>query len=237
MSRKLMILILAVVFSFATIPLIHAESSNTVDLEADSIEFDSAQGVFNAQGGVKLTREGAVITGDRVTYNTKSKEAVITGQVKVTRQDAVLIAAEVRSYNDNYIVATGEARLEKGDSVLTGPKIEYWSDKAYSIVTGQARLTMPDGIMTAEKIEAFNNEDRAVGSGNVHIVSDKRSLDAVAEEAVYYGAKNGQGKIILTGNARAVQEGNTLTGDSLTIYLDNKVIDAQGRTKLVITPQ
>jgi len=41
----------------------------------------------------------------------------------------------------------------------------------------------------------------------------------------------------MSGNARAVQEGNTLTGKTLTIYLDDKAMDAQGRSKLVVKPQ
>ena len=71
----------------------------------------------------------------------------------------------------------------------------------------------------------------------MHIVSDARKLDAVSDHAVYYGSKEQQGKTILTGNARAVQDGNVLTGNTLTLYMDNKVIDVQGRSKLVITPQ
>ncbi|MBP2654195.1 MAG: OstA family protein [Firmicutes bacterium] len=238
MRCKVVTLILAIVFSFTTVSVIYAATANPVDLSADTIEYDSAQGVLNAQGSVKLTRGGAVLTGSNAQYNTKSKEAVITGGVRVVREDATLIAAEVRSYNDNYLVATGGARINKGENTLTGNKIEYWVNKAYSLVTSEAVLTMPDGVMTADKVEAFHNEDRAVGSGNVHIVSNKRNLDATADEAVYYGAKKaGQDKVVLSGNAHAVQDGNTLTGNTLTVYLDNKTIDAKGRTRLVITPQ
>ncbi|MBP2646311.1 MAG: OstA family protein [Firmicutes bacterium] len=237
MRRKLAIFVVAVIFSFSVLPILHAESSDAVDLVAETIEYDSTQGLITAQGSVKLTRDGAIVTGETATYNTKSKEAYITGNVKMVRQDTTLHAAEVRSYDNNYMVATGEARLVKGDNTAEGEKIEYWTDKAYSLITGQPKLTMPDGVMTAEKIEAYHNEDKAIGSGQVHIVSDTRKLDATADQAVYYGDKQGQGKVVLTGDARAVQEGNTLTGNTLTLQFDNKTIGAEGRSKLVVTPQ
>lgn len=238
MSRKLKIFVVAILLSFGTAVAICAETDKPVELNADTIEYDSVQGIMTAQGSVRLTRDGAVLTGPSAQYNTKTKEALVTGGVKVVKEDTTLTAAEVRSYNDNYLVATGQAVLVKGDNTLAGPKIEHWTDKQYSLVTGGARLTMPDGFMTADKVEAFHNEDRAVGSGNVHIISDTRKLDATSDQAVYYGAKTGQqGKAVLTGNARAVQDGNVLTGNTLTIYLDDKAMDAQGRPKLVVKPQ
>jgi len=239
MSRRLKIFVLAILLSFGTAAAICAETPNSpVEMNADTIEYDTVQGIMNAQGSVKITRNKAVLTGPNAQYNTKTKESLMTGGVKVVREDTTLTAAEVRSYDDNYLVATGQAVLVKADSTLAGPKIEHWVDKQYSLVTGGARMTMPDGWMTANKVEAFHTEDRAVGTGEVHIVSDTRKLDATSDQAVYYGAKTGQqGKTVLTGNARAVQDGNILTGNTLTIYLDDKAMDAQGRPKLVVKPQ
>lgn len=238
MNRKLGVILVAILLSLGLITGISAQPSGAVDMTADTIEYDAKTGIMIAQGGVKIIRDKAVLTGPNAQYNTKSKEAVLTGGVKVVQEDETLTAPEVRSYNDNYLVASGGAVLTKGENALAGPKIEHWVDKQYSLVTGGSRLTMPDGVMTSDKMEAFHNEDRAVGVGNVHIVSDPRKLDATSEQAVYYGAKNnGQGKVVLSGNARAVQDGNVLTGKTLTIYLDDKAVDAQGRSKLTIQPQ
>lgn len=238
MIRKLLTVILAVAFTFGVITVIHAAASNSpVELFADTIEYDSTQGIMTAQGSVRLTRDKAVLTGPSAQYNTKTKEAVVTGGVKVVKEDTTLTAAEVRSYNENYLVATGDAVLVKGDRSVAGPKIEHWTDKQYSLVTGGSRLTMPDGYMTSDKLEYFQAEDRAVGEANVHIVSDSRNLDATSDHAVYYGSKTAQGKIVLSGKARAVQDGNILTGNTLTIYLDDKAMDAQGRPQLIVQPQ
>ncbi|MDR7866233.1 MAG: LptA/OstA family protein [Sporomusaceae bacterium] len=216
---------------------VSAPADKPVELIADTIEYDAKSGVMNAQGAVKLTRDKAVLTGANAQYNTKSKEAYVFGNVKVVREDTTLTANEVRSFEDNYLVATGNAVLIKGENTLAGPKIEHWVDRQYSLVPTAARLTMPDGWMTANRVEAFHTEDRAVADGDVHIVSDKRSLDATSDKAVYYGSKTEQGKVVMSGNARAVQEGNILTGKTLTIYLDDKAMDSQGRSKLVVKPQ
>lgn len=237
MSRNFVIIALAVILSLAAATGISAPTDKPVELTADTIDYDAKTGVMNAQGSVKLVRDKAVLTGQSAQYNTKSKESYVTGGVKVVREDTTLTAAEVRSYNDNYLVATGDAVLTKGENTVAGPKIEHWIDRQYSLVPANARMTMPDGWLTTDRLESFHGEDRAVAQGSVHIVSDKRSLDATSDQAVYYGSKTAQGKVVMTGNARAVQEGNVLTGKTLTIYLDDKAMDAQGRPQLIVKPQ
>lgn len=92
-----------------------------VEIVADTIDYDSVQGVIHAAGDVRITQGQAVITGAKAEYNTKSKEGSITGGVKAINQDATLTAAEVKSYKENtYLVASGDAVLTKGDSRLTG---------------------------------------------------------------------------------------------------------------------
>lgn len=241
MKRKLIAFAAAMMLTVSTAGLINAATPNKpVELAADTIEYDSPKGIMVAEGNVRLTQDGAVMTGAKAEYNTKSKEAYVTGGVKVIKEDATLTSAEVRAYDNNHLIATGNALLIKGDNTLAGPQIDYYSDRQYALVEGWAKLTMPDGVMTANKVEAFIDEDRMVGTGNVHIVSDTRKLDATSNTATYYGSKNKQqqGKVILNGNARAVQDGNVLTGNTLTIYLDDKAMEASGgRNKLVIQPQ
>jgi lipopolysaccharide export system protein LptA len=215
----------------------YAEQSKAFELAADVIEYDSASGMMTGTGAVKLTQGNAVLTGSNVQYNTKTKEAYITGGIRLEQDGAVMTAGEVRSYDNNQFIASGDVELVKADSILTGPQLDYYADKAYAVVNQNARLTMTEGVMTADKIEAYLNDNQVTGTGHVHLVSPARQLDATSEQAVYYGAKGQPGHVILTGNARAVQEGNVLTGSKLTIYLEDKAVNAQGRTQLVIQPQ
>lgn len=238
MKHILVRMALIVVLSCGTLAHIQAAQNNKpVELSADTIEYDSVKGVMKAHGNVRIVQEESVATGSEAEYNSKTKEAHLFGSVQAVKGDATLTADKVDSYDNTHMIATGSPVLTKGNNKLTGPKIDYYSDKQYAIVTDGATLSMPDGVMTASQIESFFQENRAVADGNVHIVSETRKLDATSDHAVYYGSKEEQGKTVLTGNARAVQEGNVLTGNTMTLYLDNKTIDVTGRSKLVIIPQ
>jgi len=237
MKHRVVRIALILILSCSAVTQIQAAQNKPVELSAEVIEYDSVNGIMTARGNVSMVQDNAVMTGSTAEYNSKTQEAHMAGGVRVIKEDATLLATDVRSYNNTHMVATGDPILTKGDSKLTGPQIDYYSDKQYAIVTGWANLAMTDSVMTANQIESFFTDDRAVAQGNVHIVSQARNLDATSEQATYYGNKGEQGKTVLTGNAKAVQDGNVLTGNTMTLYLDKKTIDVEGRSKLVIIPQ
>ena len=216
-----------------------AKEKDPIELNADSISYDSTKSVILAEGNVKITKNNSVITGQKAEYNTKTQEAYITGGVRAVKEDTTLTSDDLRSLDKNHMKAIGNVVMVKGESQLTGSQADYYADKQTALVISGAQLKNPDGIMTASQVEAFFAEDRAIGKGNVHIVSDIRKLDAHSDNALYYGKKNtdSSGKLVLTGNATAVQDGNHLSGETLTIYLEDKSMNAQGRTKLIIKPQ
>jgi lipopolysaccharide export system protein LptA len=209
------------------------------ELNGDVITYTSKTGVMTARGGMKMTQGSAVLTGDAGEYNTKTKEAVVTGNVKVIKEGSTLTAAEVRSFDEmKRLLATGNALLvNKDGATAAGPRMEYFPDRQYANITGGARLTNKDAVLTSSVAEAFFKEDRATADGSVHIVSDARKLDAVSDHGVYYGLNGKNGRAELTGNVRAVQDGNVLTGNHVTMYLDDSALDSDGRSTLVIQPK
>lgn len=213
---------------------IHAEGTGQFEVAADVIDYDSAGGIVTARGNVSINRGNAVMTGQNALYNTKSQEAELTGGVKVVQEGTDITAAVVHSYNNERISASGDVLLIKGENTLTSEVVDYYPDREYAFVPGNAKLVTADAVLTSSAMEAYLAENRVIATGNVHIVSDKHDIDSTSDEAVYYGEKDGQGRIVLNGNARAVQQGNVLTGAQLTIRLGDKAMEAQGRTKLVI---
>lgn len=214
------------------------KTAQTTQLDGDVIVYSSKTGIMTATGGVKLTQGAAVLTGDAGEYNTKTKAALVSGNVKVVKEGSTLTAAEVRSLDEmKQLIATGNALLVHKDGTAAGPRMEYRPDQQYAKITGGSRLTNKDAVLTSTVAEAFFKEDRATADGNVHIVSDARKLDAVSDHAVYYGINGKNGKAELTGNVRAVQDGNVLTGNHVILYLDDSAIDTEGRSKLVIKPK
>ena len=233
----MLFVLLAVAMPLLAAPAGPAKGNSPIEIVADTIEYDSKKGMIIAQGSVVITRNTGVMTGARAEYNEKTRDAHITGGVKAVDGDATLTAAELRSHNDNQLVATGDVVLTKGTSKVTGPVVEYYSERQYARVPKDGSIETPDGTMTADLIEAFLDRESAVGVGHVHVVSPPRQLDATADEGVYYGQPKGQSKVVLTGNARAMQEGNLLTSETMTIRLDEKAMDSQGRSRLVVTPK
>lgn len=240
MKRR--ILTLAIVALLGTNIMVSAalaEDKKPVEVSADSLEYNSSTGVITAQGKVVIKQDNATITGVTAQYNMKNKEAHIFGDVKLVKEDIKLVADEVQSFDNNHIVASGESLLlTKGTDSLKALKLDYYTDKEYACTSGGfAELVMNQGRMSADKIEAFFAENKALGTGNVHIISDANNLDAISDYAEYYSAQNGEtGRVILSGNARANQDGNILTGNKLTLYMGDKAADAEGRAKLVIKP-
>lgn len=239
MNTQFLRITLAAIFLLSASTYSFAANDKPVEMTADTIEYDANSGLMVAKGNVSIVQDNATLTGPTVEYNSKTKEAHVTGGARAQRDNATMTAAEIRSYDNNHIIAQGDAVLTKEDKRLTGPVVEYFNDRQYAVVPSNAHMVSADADVTANHLEAFLQEDRAIADGAVHIVSQARNLDAVSDHAVYYGAKSGggQSKAILTGNARAIQDGNVLTGNELTIYPDDKGITAQGRTKLVIIPK
>ncbi|MDR1702988.1 MAG: organic solvent tolerance protein OstA [Sporomusaceae bacterium] len=210
-----------------------------VQLEADTITYSNKDGLVEATGNVKITQNDSVITAGWVEYNTNTSEGRMRGGVRAVMADASLTADEVRSVGGNeQIFAVGNVVLIKGENTLTGDEIEYHPAAEYVLVPAPARIETKDAVMTANRLEAFLREERAVGTGNVHIVSAARNLDATANQATYYGLPQEAAKVILTGNVRVVEGVNILTGENLTVALNEKEIEANGgRPRLVFTPQ
>lgn len=216
MKMKKMAIALALCLAMGTTTL-HAAENAVTDLSADVLEYDTESGVMHAVGSVKMIRDNAVMTGAEARYNSKTQEGLVTGGVVVTKDDLTMHAAQVQSMGNTHLIATGDVVATKGERVLTGPVVEYFSDREYAIIPSNAKVTMPDGTITADRMEAFMKENHIIGQGNVHIVSETRNLDATGDKADYYGEQ--KGKVILSGNAVAVQENNTLRGNTLTLYL------------------
>lgn len=237
-SKKTALALALAVFCSSSLLALAAPGEKT-EVSADTFDYDSATGMVVAQGGVKVVRGQQTMTGQTIEYNSKTQDAHVSGGngVQVTGPDLNMTAVELWAVGGKQLIAQGNVVAVKGDKRLSGPRVEYFQDSEVAVTPQGGTIVMPDGNMTADHIQAFLKEDRAIGTGNVHIVSEVRKLDATSDLATYYGEKSGQArsKIIMTGNARAVQDGNVLVGNTLNLYLDDKAMEGTGRARLVIT--
>lgn len=221
MNLKKALLITAACMA-AALPVYAADGDKPVELNGDTIEYASSSGVITATGNVRVIQDGAIMTGAAAVYNTKSSVGEVTGGVVLDKEDLHMTADTVKSLSETHISAQGSVVLTKADSTVYGSQIDYHSDREMAILPNGGRVVNPDAEITADYMESFVKEDRTVGRGNVHIVSSTRNLDAVGDNCEYFGGRDKQGKVILTGNAVVVQDGNTMRGNKMTLLMDEQ---------------
>ena len=85
-------------------------------------------------------------------------------------------------------------------------------------MTAGGTITTQDGTFTADYMEGWMNDEHCKGVGSAHVVSPPRQFEGGGDEAEYFGKESG--KLVLTGNAWAIQENNTLRSQRLTVYLN-----------------
>lgn len=238
MRKKILTTVLA---GFMLVPVlgIGAEDAHTssVSVTADTLMYDGKTQVATATGNVVIVRDQATMTGNKASYNLKTAEADMEGNVAVQQPDMQLNADKIHSTNRNYIVATGSVRGVYSDKKVNGDKVEYYLDQNYGIVSGNGYLEAQGSQMWADHIDAWFKEVRAVGQGNVHIESPTDSLTAYATQAVYTQTPNvHDGVIHLTGDVHATQKGNSLNGDNVVIRLADNSVQTMSRSTVVILP-
>ena len=211
------------------------------ELNADNVEYNMNSGVVLATGNVLLKHGTGRATGARAMYNTKTLEAYLTENVIVERDGVKITCDNLRSNGQGHMQADGNVhgtqivqpneKYPNGDTrTFTGEHVDYYpDDKKHVVIPTGGLITMNDGTFTADHMEGWLDEEHYVGTGNAHAVSPPRKMEAGGDKADYFGKDDG--KLVLTGNAWAIQENNTVRGNRLTVYMaENKKLQVQPET-------
>lgn len=210
--------LLAAACLFAPVAAAPAGGGTGAELQADTVEYNSKTGEMTATGHVVLKRDGGVAYAAFGVYNTQTKVGRLTGGVTADKEGAHLTCDVFHVLSDTQFLAEGNVHGTKEDKSFTGPQAEYFSDQEYIRMTAGGTVTTKDGSFTADYMEGWMKENRCKGVGSAHIVSPARNFEGGGDEAEYFGQESG--KVILTGNAWAVQDNNTLKSQRLTVYLN-----------------
>lgn len=225
-----------------------------IELTADAIEYDATTDTAVATGGVKVLRDGGVMTGAEATYDFKSKQVVVTGGVTANKDDMSLKADKLTATVNSEITAAGNVVITKGENVLTGPEVHYnqalsdismpyggSADGPQAAISGDVLSgnlmtnqyqAQGDVYLNSKTNDVQSTSDTATytgngqdfnftADGNVNIRSDSRNMTGHSDHAVYNSAENG--KLVMTGNASATQNGNIVRGNTLTVYMGDNV--------------
>ena len=192
--------------------------SDAAELLADAVEYNAKTGEMTATGHVVMRQGGGVASAQNATYNTKTKQGKMTGGVVADRDGAHLTCDVFHVLSDTQFLAEGNVHGTKEDKSFTGPQAEDFTDQDYVRMTAGGTITTQDGTFTADYMEGWMNDEHCKGVGSAHVVSPPRQFEGGGDEAEYFGKESG--KLVLTGNAWAIQENNTLRSQRLTVYLN-----------------
>lgn len=207
-----------------------ADNELPSEVNADVIEYDMESGIVAAEGNVLLKHGLTKATGLHAMYNVKTKAANLIGNVIVVREDMRITCNTLASNGQGYMVAEGnviakqtvapDAKYPNGDTrTFTSEHIDYFPDdkKHFVIPNGGFAESQVEGTFTADQMEGWLDDEHYVGRGNAHMVSKTRNMEAGGDQVDYYGKD--AGKAILSGNAWAFQDNNTIRGNRLTVYM------------------
>jgi len=187
-------------------------------LDADEVDYDTTTGVVTATGNVLMKRGISRVAGNKAVYYSKTQEGFVEGNVVAVREKMRITCHKITTDGQDHMLAVGDVVGTQEDKTFKGERIDYFpNQKEYVQVPTGGIATSNDGTFTADYIEGWLGEEYYVGIGNVHIVSPPRDLEAGGDRIDYYAKEKGQA--ILTGNAWAVQENNTVRAHRITLYL------------------
>ena len=190
------------------------------ELNADSVEYNMKTGQMTATGNVVVHYDGGVAKGAYAAYNTKTYKGEMTGGVVADKGDTHLDCDRVEVLSKTQMVAVGNVHGRQKDRRVEGPIVEYDSGEEYARMPQGGLLATADGTFTADYMEGWMKTERAKAVGNAHVVSPPKDFEGGGDVAEYFGKENG--KLVLTGNAWAVQGNNTLKSGRLTVFLSER---------------
>ena len=198
-------------------------------LNADIVEYDLQSGVMTAAGNVLLRQGTARATGKRAMYNSNTQEAYLLDDVIAIRDNVRITCDRLLSNGAGHMQADGnvygvqtitpDTKYPDGDTrTFMGDHVDFYpNEKNHVVIPGGGLLTSADGDFTADFMEGWLDDEYYFGTGNAHAISPPRDMEAGGDRMEYFGKESG--KAVITGNAWAVQENNTMRGNRLTVYL------------------
>lgn len=138
--------------------------------------------------------------------------------------DPLTISADTLSYDGNSgrADATGNVVITQQDKTVTGAKGWYNTKTQEASLEGGVSMIGTDMAMTAETVHSINN-NQFDATGSVHLQRGDRQIFG---DTVSYNTDTEYGKV--TGNAKLIAEGTTLTGNQVEGWLKEIRAVAQG---------
>ncbi|HKO62732.1 MAG TPA: LPS export ABC transporter periplasmic protein LptC [Pyrinomonadaceae bacterium] len=198
-------------------------------MDADFFESGNLAKTFIASGGTKAVIEPSQKTenrGTRVLTSQKMTAVFVKDTQDVERMDAQGDAKF--SENDRNGVAANISFAAAENTVrLRGGEPTVWDSRARTkAVELDSDLTRDVSYSRGKTATTYYSQEQTNGATPFSKV--KSPVYIVSDRGEFYHAN---GVAIYTGNARAWQDDNFVRGDKLTIYMNDKKMEANGRVQ------
>lgn len=235
-NKKKMLLMLATAAISCSVAATAFAAPGKFSVKADELEYNMQTGEGKGKGHVVIMQDDGKATANYAIFNSKTKSGNLIGNVMAYKGDVQITCGEATLANDDYISAFGGAIVIKEGKRLEADRVDYYKSTEFAeTIGGWARLTDADGsTLNAAKIDYDMKNGIANAYGGVNIDSPARKLTATADKAIYETKANGYVELI--GNARATQDGNSVTGDKLRLTNSNVAV-ADGNVKIIYVPE
>jgi lipopolysaccharide export system protein LptA len=189
----------------------------------------------------------AQITSDRLVYTNQGRVSVFQGNVTV-RQGATRVEApylEVRSEDGQAFAREGVRLIDSEQGVtLTARELEYRRSLANAKARGDVRLVSHDNRgesvrLRSDRLAWDTAHKEALAEGGVRVTSQGSTATA---EGLHYRQSDQIIELNAAGNSLAarpqiVQDGNTITGQVITLRLNERVYEVSGTAHADLMPR
>jgi lipopolysaccharide export system protein LptA len=203
-------------------------------------------------GNARLWQQDNVVSGESVVLYLSEDRSVVQGSGQ-ERAKALFYPREDRPDRPGVTPAArapragtppaGGGRAQRSQPVtVDSDKMERFGRESLVVFTGNVVARQDHSVQYADRMEVYLDEKgdrilRTVSTGNVRIVT-RDCRTGTARRAEYHDLEQ---RVVLTGNARVWQEDNSVSGDSVVIYLsqDRSVVQSgnQERVQAIFYPR
>lgn len=187
-------------------------------------------GRYELFGDVAYIDTAKSLFGDMFNYYEATKRAYVEGNVRLLDSTKTLTADNL-VYDDEKNIADANGNVFLADDiehiVILGDVAHYLRDTGYAKVTGNASLTKTDSTAAdtlkiyGHIFQMFDDGDRFLVTDSVRVV--RGEIEAFCDSLEYFQEQS----IIRLGNSpRVHQERQTLTGNSVSLLLEESDVKA-----------
>lgn len=188
------------------------EEKTRVQISSDNLSGDDNKKMFRFWGNVNIQQKDGLLTSDEAVYNSKTKEAYASSNVKFTRPGTVITSDKVTVYyEEKRGIWEGKVHIvqeknKKGDQPIKGGPVNFycdsleffWEKPRKGIAVGKVKVEQSDKHVYCDKATYTEDPQIILMENNVKLERD---------------------------------DGSWMTCDKMTLHVKEETVEGEGNVK------